>query len=350
MTELAIQSGWAPKRIGAARIGGNWGRLSVLALVGGMAAWSPELRAIVADAMSDAFLAVSVFVAATLWIVYGFERRFDADLGEAMARRKAWQPAIAALLGATPGCGGAIVVVTQFVRGYASFGALVSVLVATMGDAAFLLIAREPATAALVIGVSAVAGTVSGMIVDRIHGRDFLARERGGDAALAGPSATPPAPMLRRAWTALAVPGILLGGVLAFRVDEEAWFGALGGADFVMAFGVAGAALSLLMWALAPASNSQACAAPDLKTTDRVILDTNFVSAWVVMAFLAYEVAVHLFGIDVGSLFGAWAAAMPAIGMLVGFVPGCGPADRGGVPLSRRRRPPFRAVRQRHRQ
>jgi hypothetical protein len=280
-------------------------------------------------------------VAATLWVVYGLERRFDADLGEAMARRTAWQPAIAAFLGATPGCGGAIVVVTQFVRGYASFGALISVLVATMGDAAFLLIAREPRTAALVIGVSAVAGTLSGMIVDRIHGRDFLAQERGGDRAFAGPVATPPATAFRYLWIALIVPGMLIGGLLAFRIDEEVWFGPLGGADFVTALGVAGAALALVMWAFAPTANSQACAAPNLRTTDRVIRDTNFVTAWVVMAFLAYELAVHLFGIDIGDLFGAWAAAMPAIGMLVGFVPGCGPQIvvtslylAGAIPLS----------------
>jgi hypothetical protein len=341
MTELALASSYALQRVWRDRFASNWVRLAAVTAIAALAAVSPELRGLVAGAMSDAFLAVSVFVAATLWIVYGFERCFDADLGEAMARRQAWQPAIAAFLGATPGCGGAIVVVTQFVRGYASFGALISVLVATMGDAAFLLIAREPATAALVIGVSAVVGTISGMIVDRVHGRDFLMRERGGDGAIAGLLATPPATALRYLWTALIVPGMLIGGLLSFRVDEEAWFGPLGGTDFIVAFGVAGAALSLLMWAFSSSGNSQACAAPNLGMTDRVILDTNFVTAWVVMAFLAYELTVHIFGMEIGDLFRGWAAAMPAIGMLIGFVPGCGPQIvvtslylAGAIPLS----------------
>jgi hypothetical protein len=341
MTDLALGSEKSAKSGWPGGFAVNPARLLVVAALAALAAASPELRGLVTGAMRDAFLAVSVFVAGTLWLVYGLERRFDTDLGEAMARRKAWQPAIAAFLGATPGCGGAIVVVTQFVRGYASFGALISVLVATMGDAAFLLIAREPATAVLVIGVSAVAGTLCGMLVDRIHGRDFLARERGGGRAAFAPLVAPPADALRYLWTALIVPGMLIGSLLAFRIDEQTWFGPLGGADFVTAFGVAGAVLSLLMWALAPSADGQACAAPNLKTAERVILDTNFVTAWVVMAFLGYELAVHFFGVDIGGLFGGWAAAMPAIGMLIGFVPGCGPQIvvtslylAGAVPLS----------------
>jgi len=137
MTELAIRSGRTVLDVWAVRVAPNWIKLLLLAAIAALASGSPELRALVAGALSDAFLAVSVFVAGTLYIVYGFERRFDADLGEAMARRRPWQPTIAALLGATPGCGGAIVVVTQFVRGHATFGALIAVLVATMGDAAF---------------------------------------------------------------------------------------------------------------------------------------------------------------------------------------------------------------------
>jgi hypothetical protein len=51
--------------------------------------------------------------------------------------------------------------------------------------------------------------------------------------------------------------------------------------------------------------------------------------------------AVHFFGVEVGDLFGGWAAAMPALGMLIGFIPGCGPQIvvtslylAGAIPLS----------------
>ena len=51
---------------------------------------------------------------------------------------------ISTFLGALPGCGGAIIIVTQFVQGRISFGSLVAVLTATMGDAAFLLLSGHP--------------------------------------------------------------------------------------------------------------------------------------------------------------------------------------------------------------
>jgi hypothetical protein len=340
VTEVWTESVRAPLAPRAPSRVASRARLALPAGLAALAAASPELREVVLTVLRDAFLAVSVFVAGTLWLIYGLERRLGADLGEAMARRRRWQPAIAALLGASPGCGGAIVVVTQYVRGYASFGALISVLVATMGDAAFLLIAREPATAALVILVSAIAGTLCGMVVDIVHGRDFMARERAG-AGRTAPEVAAPAAALRRLWMLLFVPGAAVGILLAFRVDEGAWFGPIGGADMITSLGVAGAALSLLMWALAPQGNSQIGAASHLPTADRVILDTNFVTAWVVMAFLSYELAVHFLGIDVAALFGAWAAVMPLAGMLVGLIPGCGPQIvvttlylAGAIPLS----------------
>ena len=45
---------------------------------------------------------------------------------------------MASVLGALPGCGGAVVVITAFARGNIRLGAMVAALIATMGDAAFL--------------------------------------------------------------------------------------------------------------------------------------------------------------------------------------------------------------------
>lgn len=45
----------------------------------------------------------------------------------------------ASFMGGLPGCGGAIIVITQFVSGKMSFGAVTAVLTATMGDAAWSL-------------------------------------------------------------------------------------------------------------------------------------------------------------------------------------------------------------------
>ena len=59
------------------------------------------------------------------------------------------------------------------------------------------------------------------------------------------------------------------------------------------------------------------------------------------MAFLIYEIATAEFGLDVASLFDGWALLIPAIAILIGFIPGCGPQVvvttlylAGAVPLS----------------
>ena len=81
---------------------------------------------------------------------------------------------MASLLGAIPGCGGAIVVVTQYIQGRISFGSLVAVLTATMGDAAFLLLAAEPKTGLLIFTLGAFVGALTGYVVDFFHGKSYL--------------------------------------------------------------------------------------------------------------------------------------------------------------------------------
>ncbi len=307
---------------------------------------SPELRNITLISLSDAFLQVSGFVAATLALVYWFEVAFGRDIGQMLHRSARLQPFFAALLGALPGCGGAIVVVTQYTRGYITFGGFVAVLVSTMGDAAFLLIAKEPATGLLVIGISIVVGTLSGLIVDAIHGDEFL---RGNSAIVSdsGPhDARPPA--TRRhwqiAWLALIVPGFVLGVAVAFQFDPNTLFGHFGGYEPAIWLGAAGAFLCIVMWALSAGGGSIGIggqARGGNSSLVQTIADTNFVTAWVVMAFLGYELCVHVFGFDLAAAFKTWAWIVPVLALGIGFIPGCGPQIvvttlylAGAIPLS----------------
>ena len=105
-----------------------------------------ELLDIIFTSIADAYLQVSTFVAATFLIIYGAERALKIDATAMLRRDTIWQVPVAAGLGALPGCGGAVIVVTQYVTGRLSFGGVVAALTATMGDAAFLLIAQEPLT------------------------------------------------------------------------------------------------------------------------------------------------------------------------------------------------------------
>ena len=93
--------------------------------------------------LSDAYITVSVFVAFTLCLFYSLESIFKINTKALMRKYKHLQVPIAAALGSLPGCGGAIIVMTQYVRGRLSFGAVVAVLTSTMGDAAFWLCCRR---------------------------------------------------------------------------------------------------------------------------------------------------------------------------------------------------------------
>ena len=70
-----------------------------------------ELGRVTRSMMVDAYMAVSVFVAATLLIFYTAERRFGVSLPSLMGQARWAQVPIAAALGALPGCSGAVVVV-----------------------------------------------------------------------------------------------------------------------------------------------------------------------------------------------------------------------------------------------
>ena len=101
---------------------------------------SHEIFEVIVVRMRDAFLAVTVFVAAMVllfsWLQYISAGRFV----DTIRANTAWQPVIGALMGITPGCGGAIVMMPMYARGYVTYGTVIATLIATLGDAAFVLI------------------------------------------------------------------------------------------------------------------------------------------------------------------------------------------------------------------
>ena len=300
------------------------------------------------DALSEAYLAVSVFVAGTLTLVYAAENAFKTDLGVWLSRYQRWQVPVAALLGAFPGCGGAIVAMTQYTRGYLSFGGVVATLTATVGDAMFLLLAREPMTGLGVLTLGVVVGIVSGYAVDALHGSQFMrAMPAGAQLHNASERQRMHWSVADRIWVMLVVPGTLIGILAALQIEVDdmmpAWL------SFEPAFwiGVAGAVLMVTMWVrngrqqTDQAGRESICVAKQPAVPRAVINDTSFVTAWVVFAFIGYELAVSSIGIDLGAVFTVWSPVVPAIAILVGFIPGCGPQIvvtslylSGSVPLS----------------
>ena len=341
---------------------GPW-RLLLPILFALLCVQDPAVINIIYTSVGDAFIQVSVFVAATLALFYSLEKIFKLDTAELLNRHSRLQVPIAALLGALPGCGGAIMVVTQYVRGNISFGAFVAVLTSTMGDAAFLLLARDPAIALMIFATGIVVGTCSGYVIDALLGKDYRVSENTNslsEADVASANAIANNKVLRPFWVAITVVGTVFGVFAAFQQTITVSFGSYGDVNVGLILGFVGGVLAVLMWSYLPVVHSyRALVAEhdmatgdsatkvlqpfrtDVSTTVRVINDTNFVTVWVVIAYLVYELGIHFSGIDLKSWFALWAPLAPMIGVVIGFLPGCGPQIvvttlylNGVVPLS----------------
>jgi len=74
---------------------------------------------------------------------------------------------LAAFLGATPGCLGAFMVVSLYIHGQINLGALIGCMVATCGDEAFIMLAKIPEKAFLVMFLLFFLGIISAWIADK---------------------------------------------------------------------------------------------------------------------------------------------------------------------------------------
>ncbi len=81
---------------------------------------------------------------------------------------------LAAFLGAIPGCLGAFTAVTMFSHRMISFGALVTAMIATSGDEAFVMLAMMPQKAILLTLLIFIIGIFTGFITDKIISRNKL--------------------------------------------------------------------------------------------------------------------------------------------------------------------------------
>lgn len=289
-------------------------RLAVVLIYAALAAAPGDLGDLTRGLMVDAYVQVAAFVAATLLLFYGAERIFKFDIGEALRNARGYQVPLASLLGATPGCGGAVVVVAAYSSGNTGFGAVVAALTATMGDAAFLLIATRPDAAMVVLPLSLLVGVITGWIIDALrivgHMPDTSCQcelaPRIGQTRLKD-----------YAYLAVAIPGLVIGISQLAQVDLEAVYG-----DFMLWVGMAGIMIGLMIWSTSdmPAMTN----AKDSPIT-RMAEETSFITVWVIGAYLAFDYTVAYTGLDLKAMFNSVAVLLPLIGVIIGFIPGCGP-------------------------
>ena len=301
---------------------------------------SGEFGEIIRSSMTDAYLQVSVFVGFTLFIFIGLDSLTKFDITSFLVKTKKFHVPLSAFLGALPGCGGAIIVVTQYIQGRIGFGSLVAVLTATMGDAAFLILAIEPSTGLLIFALGAVVGSITGYVVDIIHGNKFLIQkfnDDGNEEVLEKTFVS----KFNIFWLLIFMPGFILGILVAFQVNINNLIFLPNNFELTTIIGSSGAILSIFMWSLNPLSDFQCSTDKSRGFLSRVVDTTNFVSTWVICGFLVFEVFMFFTSIDLKVFFDIWLPFVPLIAIFFGFLPGCGPQVvvatfylNGFIPLS----------------
>ncbi|MGF1696154.1 putative manganese transporter [Vibrio lamellibrachiae] len=321
---------------------------------------SETTREITVSTLSDAFWAVSCYVAFTLAIYHYLSSYMgkNSALVKLYTRSRTHQVFFASLLGALPGCGGAIVVTTQFISGRVGFGAIVAVLTSTMGDAAFLLLASKPDVGLSVVVLGIAVGCISGWVVNQFHADDFLrpktspkkidsecARKATQEASTDNSFEKKAINLQGIFWKVLLVPATIIAALGSFQVDINQLF-TLPEATIEW-LGTGFIILSMFLWSLTKElKDYQSTVSEDQKFSgshpiQKAAQDTNFVTAWVIVAFLLFELTTFFAQIDISQMVSGWGVWMPLVGLAVGILPGCGPQIlitslyiSGAVPLS----------------
>lgn len=313
--------------------------------------FQPKTHDLMLTVLADAFWQVAVFVAFTLAIYHLFANKLSCLYVSKEGERKPFYEVLtASAMGVLPGCGGAIIVITQFVKGQMGFGSVVAVLTATMGDAAFLILATKPVTGLMVVAICLCVGIVSGVIVNAIHDPSFL-RQTVKELTISEKT-TPIEKELPKAlkiqgllWQWLLIPCVVISFLFAGQVDVASLIG-LNNVTLQM-IGAALCLVLIILWAItSEVTNFESIVAEDKKSRhdkvfQKVALDTNFVVCWVVVAFIVFELAMLYGDLQLAAIFIEYSALSPLIGVLVGVIPGCGPQIittslylSGAIPLS----------------
>ena len=339
-----------------------------------------EALEILVISMRDAFLAVTVFVAAMVllfsWLQYITAGRFV----EWIRDNKRWQPTLGAFMGLTPGCGGAIIIMPMYTRGYVTYGTVIATLIATLGDAAFVLIGavfQNPEFLAPVLIVHATSffvGVAWGYGADAIgvtpsrplgrFGPTFGSNESMGDDAAkqlvdnAGfdlqskdsvlddlPREVPEGLGYQiihqgyRVWWAVTAVGLVLAIMLLFWYAQDAEYAPELAWDpmtrdgLITWVGLIGTSLSIILYLSSKnffSDDTEATIGDKLHSLDETLVhaasETAFVTFWVLIAYLAFAFGMIAFGMDDGD-FAEHGAGVGAVFVAagIGLIPGCGP-------------------------
>ncbi|HWH30717.1 MAG TPA: putative manganese transporter [Mycobacteriales bacterium] len=299
--------------------------------------------------LADAFLQVGVPVAVLVLAVAWAQVRYGTRALDVLVRHRRAAPLLGAVLGVTPGCGGAILAVGLYLKRRASYGTAVAALTATMGDASFVLLAVDLRVGLLVHGALLLTGVVTGYAVDAVGWDPRRAPEQvpvavaaaggSGGSAFAVPvdtgvatgaggcSTAPPAGVWLPAlalWTATAV-GALLAVPAALSLLDPA-DAVVAGLDLWLVAGVAGFVACLAVFLRAGCRLRDDGEDVPLRLSAALAhgaVETAFVVFWVGAAFVVMAVLGELVPWT-GTPLPLVGALGVAVGVVVALVPGCG--------------------------
>ncbi|GAA4563286.1 hypothetical protein GCM10023176_06920 [Micromonospora coerulea] len=344
--------------------------------------------------LADAFMQVGVYVA-VLVALFGWLRwRYGDRVTDGLTNRPRLGPLVGALLGVSPGCGGAIILMPLYARKKVSFGTVVAALAATMGDSSWVVLAWNPGFALKLHLLLFAVGLVTGYVVDAVGidpARSGVASrgDRGGvraagtagrpapipaaaavasgvgagrggmDVAVHPPTTTArrpvPAPLrllggLRRrdpatAFWGLTTPAFAVSVPVVFQlVDPVALTDTFGGVDPYLALGVLGTLAAVVIFAaggcrLADDNLETALPGSLRETLRHSAHEASFVTVWVAVAYVGWQVLTTTTGFD-GSQLALTGLLGVLVGAGIGLIPGCavqivftGLFISGGLPL-----------------
>ncbi|WBW95181.1 putative manganese transporter [Oceanirhabdus sp. W0125-5] len=343
-----------------------------------------DLFKIIMNSAEGAFLQVGVFVGAVLLIFGYINYKKNGKLIESIEKSKKVQPIIGALLGLSPGCGGAILVMPLYIKGTISFGTVIAALISTMGDAAFVLITVMPVKYLWISALSFIVAIITGYIVDyfnlgnklikrkpmkskeqlkQIHEKlkhiptefelsfkdksmsqefkNHIGHEEGDeiDIALHHNNKLSGSSFGYRFthgigykifWSTVTM-GLLLGVLLLFQIDVNSQIGIPYLGSII---GISGTLFSIGYMILSKKflqdDTHQEEESKLLSLKETLIhnaIETAFVTTWVFAAYVIYEFGVYFVGgeLAIENWLTVTGVIAVLIGAIVGLIPGCGP-------------------------
>jgi hypothetical protein len=333
---------------------------------------SSEVLEVIVVSMRDAFLAVTVFVAAMVLLFSWLQYITAGKFVDAIRANKRWQPVIGALMGITPGCGGAIVMMPMYARGYVTYGTVIATLIATLGDAAFVLIGAAVTDSSFIAPVIAVhlisfiVGVFWGYLVD---GLKITPRNPLGKFGPTFKDDNPPENSVESedleaheiiddlgreeaggwryfllhqgytVWWMVTAIGLIFAVLLLVWTVQDAEFNLeidynpLTLHGFITWIGLLGTSLSVILYISQKnwiRDDTEASIGDKLYSMRETMIhsasETAFVTFWVMAAYLVFEFSMLFSGMTEADLarYGDGLIAV-ILAAFIGLIPGCGP-------------------------